>query len=185
MPRALKALGSPDALSQPLLALFCSIKCPGNIILNAFDLMKELRDAGITVISGFHSPMEQECLEILLRGRQPIVICPARSIETMRIRREFRKPLAEGRLLFLSPFPKEQNRISARRAEVRNRLVAVLADRVFVPYASPGGKTERLCRELADSGKPLYTFETEHNRNLTKLGARPFEVGFIATKESE
>jgi len=33
------------------------------------------------VISGFHTPAEKECLRILLRGAQPIIICPARSIE--------------------------------------------------------------------------------------------------------
>lgn len=185
VPDKLRTLGNAEALAQPKLALFCSIKCPGSIILKTFDLMKELRDAGVTVISGFHSPMEQECLDILLRGNQPIIICPARSIETMRTRREFRKPLDDGKLLFLSPFPQKQNRVSAKRAEFRNRLVAALADRVLVPYAEPGRKTEQLCREIAESGKPLYTFETKHNESLLSLGARPFEVGFIATKESE
>jgi hypothetical protein len=44
-----------------------------------------LRGAGIPIIGGFHSPMEKECLDLLLRGQQPIVICPARSIQGMRI----------------------------------------------------------------------------------------------------
>jgi len=43
------------------------------------------RDDGVTVISGFHTPVEKECLRILLRGSQPVIICPARSIEGMRI----------------------------------------------------------------------------------------------------
>lgn len=48
--------------------------------------MKLLRDAGVTVIGEFHSPMEKECLNILLRGSQPIIVCPARSLENMRIK---------------------------------------------------------------------------------------------------
>ena len=31
---------------------------------------------GVPMIGGFHTPMEQECLEVLLRGQQPVVICP-------------------------------------------------------------------------------------------------------------
>jgi len=33
------------------------------------------------VVSGFHALMEKECLDLLLRGTQPIVICPLASIE--------------------------------------------------------------------------------------------------------
>lgn len=63
--------------SCPKLALFCSIKCPGKLILNTYDLAKKLRQEGITVISGFHSPMEKECLRILLRSQNPVFWCLA------------------------------------------------------------------------------------------------------------
>jgi len=65
--------------------LFCSRTCPGSIVLPAFDHIIALRDHGGTVISGFHSEMEQECLKMLLRGSQPIIICPARAIQNMRV----------------------------------------------------------------------------------------------------
>ena len=180
-PAALSCTGDAAILSRSRLALFCSIKCPGNTILKTFDLMKELRDEGITVIGGFHSPMEKGYLDILLRGRQPIIICPARSIETMRIPKEWRKPLEDERLLVLSPFPAKEKRKSSGRAEFRNRFVAALADRVLVPYAAPGGKTEQLCRTIISWDKPLLTFDTKHNANLLALGARPFEVSSAAT----
>ena len=180
-PAELKALGRPEPLRGGPLALFCSIKCPGSIILKTFDLMKELRDEGITVIGGFHSPMEKECLDILLRGKQPIIICPARSIETMRIPKEWRQSLEDERLLVLSPFPTKEKRKSSGRAEFRNRLVAALADRMLVPYAAPGSKTEQLCRTIISWGKPLFTFDTKYNTNLLALGARPFEVSSAAT----
>jgi len=72
-------------LKKTKLALFCSKKCPGQKILKAFDFARNLRDGQKTVISGFHSPIEKECLRILLRGKQPIIICPARSLEKMRV----------------------------------------------------------------------------------------------------
>ena len=40
--------------------------------------LRSLRDDGVTVISGFHSPLEQECLRILLRSPHPVVWCLAR-----------------------------------------------------------------------------------------------------------
>lgn len=48
----------------------CSVRsnCLGDVILKTLDLMCELRDADAYVVSGFHSPMERECLNILLRG---------------------------------------------------------------------------------------------------------------------
>ena len=57
-----------------------------------------------TLIGGFHSPMEKECLDLLLRGSRPIIICPARSIDRMRIPKPWKAPLADGRLLVMSPF---------------------------------------------------------------------------------
>lgn len=64
----LSLLGDQNLLNQPALALFCSVKCPGDLILNTYDLAQALRAANISVMSGFHSPMEKECLRLLLRG---------------------------------------------------------------------------------------------------------------------
>lgn len=166
------AIGDNRILDAPKLALFCSIKCPGELILKLFDLAKELRDKEVGVVSGFHVPMDRECLDILLRGKGPIVWCPARSIEKMRLKREYRQAIEAGRLLLLSPFPAGQRRMTRDMAQVRNRLVAALAERVFVAYADPGGKTEALCRDIVATGKPLLTFDSRHNQNLLALGAK-------------
>jgi len=175
-----RAIGDTGLLETPKLALFCSIKCPGELILKLFDLAKELRDKGVGVISGFHAPMDKECFDILLRGKGPIVWCPARSIEGMRLKPAYKTAVEEGRLLILSPFPAKQSRISAEQAEQRNRLVAALAERVFVAYAAPGGKTERLCHEVVSFGKPLFTFESKHTENLRSIGAKVLSADEIA-----
>jgi hypothetical protein len=65
-------LGAIEILQEPALGLFCSIRCPGKAILAVYDLARALRDAGVPVISGFHTPMERECLDLLLRGEQPL-----------------------------------------------------------------------------------------------------------------
>jgi hypothetical protein len=91
-PKTLTAVGAVASLAQPKTALFCSVRCPGEAILRAYDTAQKLRDEGVTVVSGFHSPVEKECLRILLRGKQPIIICFARSLEKI----EYRLRGAEG-----------------------------------------------------------------------------------------
>jgi len=148
-PPEMTALGNLELLSQPVTALFSSALCPGNVILRAYDQAAQWRDAGHCVISGFHSPIEKECLRILLRGDPPIIICPARGLPK-RIPPEWKTPLADGRLLILSIFPQTESRITADLAARRNELVAALADQVFVAYATPGGRLENSLRQ-----KPL------------------------------
>jgi hypothetical protein len=74
------ALGNVDLLRRASLALFCSIRCPGKLILETYDFARAVRDVGVPIVSGFHTPMEKECLDLLLRGTQPVLVCPARSI---------------------------------------------------------------------------------------------------------
>jgi predicted Rossmann fold nucleotide-binding protein DprA/Smf involved in DNA uptake len=172
-PKNLAAIGNLDILHNKTLAVFSSAKCPGAIILKTYDLMKKLREADITAISGFHSAMERECLNILLKGKQPVIICPARSIGGMRIRSEYKKPLKEGRLLFLSPFPEEEKRISSEKALRRNYFVAALATSIFIPYAAPKSLTEMFCQEILKWGKQVYTIDDEKNKNLVAAGLKP------------
>jgi hypothetical protein len=59
------------------------------LIVKTYDLTQILRDTGMTIISGFHSPMERECPTILVRGAQPVIICPAKSMKNMRLNKEY------------------------------------------------------------------------------------------------
>ena len=63
------AIGDVKILSNLLLGLLCSIRCPGRVIVQTYDLARTLRDAGVPVIGGFQSPMEKECLDFLLHGK--------------------------------------------------------------------------------------------------------------------
>ena len=171
-PKTITAIGNLDTLQNKTLAIFSSIRCPGAIILKTYDLMRKIRETGVTVISGFHSPMERECLNILFKGKQPVIICPARSIEGMRIKPEYRKPLEDGQLLILSPFSGKEKRISSDRAVRRNYFVAALATAIFIPYTSPGSRTESFCQELLKWGKRVYTTDDEKNTSLIKRGIK-------------
>lgn len=175
-PPRIAALGDLKILDQQSLALFCSVKCPGNLILHTYDLAQRLRQSGVTVIGGFHSPMEQECLTILLRGTQPVIVCPARSLSGMRIPAAFKQPLEQGRMLLLSPFTDTARRATVETAMLRNRFVAAVAGAIFVAHAEPQSKTEQFCREVLEWRKPLYTLAGDANGHLLTMGATPLRL---------
>jgi len=172
-PTALQAWGDAPILERaPLVALLCSRKCPGELILKTYDLARRLRDEGVAVVSGFQSPMEREALHILLKGTQPIVIAPARSLEGMRLPAAYRGPLEQGRLLLVSSFPAQERRATAELAAARNRLVGALVGRIVIIHAAPGGKLGRACGEFVRWGKPVLAVRHPANEHLATLGVR-------------
>jgi predicted Rossmann fold nucleotide-binding protein DprA/Smf involved in DNA uptake len=142
-PGQISALGNLDLLAVRKTALFSSARCPGNVILTAYDQAAKWRDAGRCVISGFHSPVEKECLQILLRGSQPIIICPARSLPE-RVPPAWKNPLTNGRLLILSRFNENECRVTIELSTRRNEFVAALADEMWFAHIASGGKMQRL-----------------------------------------
>jgi predicted Rossmann fold nucleotide-binding protein DprA/Smf involved in DNA uptake len=171
-PVAIAVAGDMNILRRPRLGLICSIQCPGSIVLKTFDAIRALRDAGVTMIGGFHSPMERECLDLLLRGPQPVVLSPARGLSRLRIGQEARKALAEGRLLLLSVFGDEVQRTTSTHAIARNDLVATLAAAVFVPYAAPTGKTWATVCKVLERGQKVFALDDEANTDLFASGVR-------------
>ena len=83
-PKALETLGNPLLLERPKLALFCSVRCPPAKAAAIGPSLKRLHDPGLAVISGFHSPVEKQCLKILLDLQQSVIICLARRLEIQR-----------------------------------------------------------------------------------------------------
>ena len=177
-------IGNPALLDRKPTALFCSVQCPGDLILKSYDLARTLRAYPATLIGGFQSPVEKEFLEFLLRqpAHQPshiappspsVIVCPARGLATMRIPRPWRDPLAAGRLLLLSTFPDSLRRPTAASASRRNACVAALAHRILILHAAQGSKTEALCQQALATAKSVYTLPSPHNAHLIALGAQP------------
>lgn len=52
-PERITALGNADILQNKKLALFCSSRCPGKLILQTYDLAKQWLQERFTVIGGF------------------------------------------------------------------------------------------------------------------------------------
>ncbi|MBS3933561.1 MAG: DNA-processing protein DprA [Truepera sp.] len=151
----LTGLGNLELLHQPLVGVVSSRQCPARLIIAAQDWAKTARAQGLALVGGFHSPVEQEILRVVLKGTGSVVLCPARGLGGMRLTAELDRVLEAGRLLLVSPFGDGVRRADSRRAERRNRLVVALASRLLVIHAAPGGATEQLARLAASRGKAL------------------------------
>jgi predicted Rossmann fold nucleotide-binding protein DprA/Smf involved in DNA uptake len=169
--RTLYALGDPGILGHRLVGLICSIRCPGSIIIKTFDLVRRLRDAGIVMVGGFHSPMEKDCLDLLLGGSRPVIVCPARRLQNLKLGREARGALGQGRLLVLSCFGEEARRMTSAQAMIRNDLVAALSSALIIPHASRQGRTLTTVHRALGFGCPVFTFADEANSDLIAAGA--------------
>ncbi len=170
------AQGNLDVLDGTLLGFFCSMRSPGDTILKTYDFARTLRDTDMTIIGGFQSPMEKECLDLLLRGTAPIVICPARGLNRMRTPKSWKNPLAEGRMLILSFFDGNIHRPTATIAARRNAYIAALINRILIAHAEPGGKTETLCKDALAQNKPVFVLDSPDNVHLIELGTIPIQA---------
>ena len=172
------AIGDLSVLHARVLGLICSIQCPGSIVIKTFDAIRALRDDGVVVMGGFHSPMERECLDILLRGDQPVVLCAARSLHGLRIGQQARQALETGKLLLISPFDRGVSRTNRANAMMRNELVAATADAMLIPHASPSGKSWSIIPAAIDRGQRVFTFEDAENLPLLQAGVETLPVPF-------
>ena len=171
--------GDIGILDKRLIGFFCSVRCPGDVILKTYDFARALREIAVTIVGGFQSPMEKECLDLLSRGSASVVVCPARGLGNMRLPKSWKKPLADGRLLLLSFFDDKLRRPTAAIAAERNAYVAALASRLLIAHAEKGGKTEKLCKDALTQGKPVFALDSPDNVHLVELGAVPASVGDV------
>ena len=49
-----------------------------------------------------------------------------------------------------------------------------------IVHAEPSSKTEELCRQILSRQKPIYTFESDYNKNLIEMGARPVNMDNVS-----
>jgi len=132
---------------------------PAGVVLKCYDWAIAQREAGHCIISGFHSTIEKDVLHYLLKGTQPIILALARGLKK-RLEPELKDALDKNRLLLITPFSEKVKRVTRETANLRNRLMAELADEIFVAYALPGGNIEKLITDISHTGKTISPFKT-------------------------
>jgi len=139
-------LGNKDILKLKKTAFLCSQKCPAEVVLKSYDWAKRQRQEGNCIICGNHSQIEKDVFEILLKGKQPLILVLARNMKT-RWEPDIEKAINEQRLLVISPFEKETKRVTRETAEIRNKKIIKISDKIIVGFKSENGQLEKLLEE--------------------------------------
>jgi len=146
--------GETALLDEPLLGLIASRECPGQVLLETLEYVPEWVKAGRVLVSGFHSPLEQQVLRSVLRRKGRVVKVLARGLDpdrsSLRLTPEEGLALRESRLLVISPFGSDVTRTTRVTSLQRNRFVLALSDKTVVPHVSSGSPVEGLLRDFKD-----------------------------------
>lgn len=133
-----QGFGNAALLDQPLTAFFSSRQCPGTAIRAAMNWAIEQARGQHPVISGFHSPLEQSVLEVLLTAKAPCVIVIARKLKEAQLPPSWLQALEQGTAAVIGMAPTTQ-RLTAELAARRNDWVAQRAARIVIAHAATGG----------------------------------------------
>ena len=125
-------------LEQPLTGFFASRRCSGRAIWMAMDWAVEQARMKTPLIGGFHSPLEQSVLEVLLTAHAPVVIVIARQLHAASLPAAWREAVQAGTATVVS-MDDTQQRLTAGQAMRRNHWIARRAAHIVVAEASPDG----------------------------------------------
>ena len=147
-------LGNKEILKSFKVGFLCSRKVPADIILKTYDWALEQRDKDVCIVSGFHSKIEKDVFDILVKGSQPIILVLARGMKKQ-WEPQIKNLLNDNRLLIISQFPTKMDRITLETSKKRNELIAEMSDNIFIPYFSPSGEISQLISNINYSNKIL------------------------------
>ncbi|MFA6173518.1 MAG: transposase [Kiritimatiellales bacterium] len=131
-----RAAGNPALWNFPKIGILCSRTVPSGV-----DFVPPV-DGEAVYMSGFHSPPEKEIFTALLARRARIIYCPAWPIAEASLL-PFTEALKENRLLVVETAGAEASLDSAFR---RNEFVMRQADRLWIPYCTPGGMLDGILK---------------------------------------
>ena len=140
--QAVCGMGAAALLQEPLVAFFASRQCPGTTIRAGTQWALQQARQRVVLVGGFHSPLEQSVLRLLLEAGGSAVLVLARPVAHASLRSAWRDALAAGKLALVSA-SENTHRLSEKDATERNDLAARLANRIVIAYASPDGQLHR------------------------------------------
>ncbi len=115
-------------------------------------------------ISGWHSPIEKEIHEDLIKIGKAHIHIGAKSINKMFCQ------LDKGKTLFISHCDSKVIRITRENALKRNKIICKISDLLLIPWLDTKGKTHNIvsnyCKII-----PTFILNKEYNLDLIKHGA--------------
>jgi len=151
----LSYFGNKNILRSHKTTFLCSRICPSDIIIKSLDWARDKKNNGDCIISGFHSRIEKDVFNILMKGKQPIILVLARGMKKY-WPEEIKKAIEENRLLVISPFENNVKDITQETANIRNELMTKIAEEIFIAYYTPNGNLHKLIKNF--KGKKIESF---------------------------
>jgi hypothetical protein len=133
----METLGNISLLDRKKIGYFASSKIATLSVLPTLDWAAEVATReDVAIVSGFHSKMEREVLDFLLRGKCGIVCVLARSIYK-KIPDKFSEAYNSRRVLFIAPFKTSATMTSRHLCGKRNEYVASISDELVFSSLTP------------------------------------------------
>ena len=133
----METLGNISLLDRKKIGYFASSKIATLSVLPTLDWAAEMASREeVAIVSGFHSKMEREVLDFLLRGKCGIVCVLARTIYKQ-IPDKFREAYNSGRVLFIASFKTSATMTSRYLCEKRNEYVVSISDELVFSSLTP------------------------------------------------
>lgn len=127
----METFGNKELLKQKKVGFLASRKISSLSILPTLDWATEIsKREDIAVVSGFHSKMERNVLEILLKGQCGIIIVLARGMYR-KLPKQYEEAMSQNRLLIISNEKDNVKRVSEQTAHKRNEFVREIADEMM------------------------------------------------------
>lgn len=133
----METLGKISLLERRKIGYFASGTIASLSVLPTLDWASEAakRD-DVAIVSGFHSKMEREVLDILLKGQCDIICVLARPIYKV-IPDKYRKAYAQNRVLFISYNSAKSTMPSRHLCRQRNEYIASISDELVFSSLTP------------------------------------------------
>lgn len=127
----METFGNKELLKQKKVGFLASRKISSLSILPTLDWATEVSKREDTaIVSGFHSKMERNVLELLLKGQCGIIIVLARGMYR-KLPKQYEEAMSQNRLLIISNEKDNVKRVSEQTAHKRNEFVREIADEMM------------------------------------------------------
>lgn len=133
----METLGNTSLLDRKKIGYFASGTIVSLSVLPTLDWAVEVaKHDDVAIVSGFHSKMEREVLDILLKGRCGIICVLARPIYKV-IPDKYHNAFAQNRVLFISHNTAKSTMTSRRLCQKHNEYIAFISDELVFSSLTP------------------------------------------------
>lgn len=133
----MQTLGNKELINLHKIGYFASSKIVSLSVLPTLDWAAEIaKREDVVIISGFHSKLEREVLNYLLKGKCGIICVLARGIYKQ-IPAKYKEAFGNNRVLFISLESDKTLNYGREQTARRNEFIALSADELVFSSVTP------------------------------------------------